>query len=393
MSAPADTTQTATTGVPRQELRSSTPGPDVLRRATTPPTTGTRTARPIRQDNNSDMDAAPSAGVNDHAASVQEANQLIVDDVLDTIYPPKKDHQVTRNNLEYDSLGAYFQTHDVEKALVAREVEKLVEIVNNPNTALVMDPGCQRLGRAGTKGYTALAFLAKLLIQAKLICITDNDGISLVHAPLSQTPESYQHLVDCLRPITCKQAEPRPQWTRAVWETTEELRSDAAALMNFVSACLARYTTQVATGTGWQNQQIGALAKLTAKVKFLLGDMASHASVALRNAETALAAVETTSGNAPRRHGTEEEEDRIGALRRFTATLSANPTQTDYMKRGIGHYVNQQRARIGLMAILDCVLMSLLPGRRSRTVDATESEVCAVVMVTGLQDLQVKGLP
>lgn len=390
MSSPVDSIQTATAGVLSQELRGSTPRPDLLRRATTLTTTGIRSTRPVLKDHDRGLDAVRNASVNESAASIKEGNALIVDEVLDAIYPPNKEIQVKSNDLEYDSLKKYSQTHYFEKALVVREVERLAKIVNNPDTALAMD-GCQRLGRANKNGYTALAFLAKLLIKAKLICVADNDGISLVHAPLGQTREGYQHLIHRLRP-TCEHEEPRPEATESVWQTAQELQSDAAALMDFVSACLARYASQVATGRSWQNEQIGALAKFTAKVKFLLGDMTSHASVALRNAENALAAVERTHGNTPRQRDT-EEEDRIAALRRFSSTLNADPTQADYLKRGIGYCVDQQRARIGLMGTLDFVLMSLLPGSRSRNLEVTEYEVCAVVMVTGLQDLQVKRPP
>lgn len=159
--------------------------------------------------------------------------------------------------------------------------------------------------------------------------------------------------------------------------------------MDYVSACMARYATQIATGTSWRNEQLGALAKFTAKVKFLLGDMANHASVALRSAESALAAFEATYGNSASHQQGAEKEDSMTVFRRFAATLSADPARADYV-RAVERRANQQRARVGLMSTLDYVLISLLPGNRHPGFGVTEYEVCAVVMETGFQDFQVK---
>ncbi|KLU92337.1 hypothetical protein MAPG_11283 [Magnaporthiopsis poae ATCC 64411] len=392
MSTPENTASSPMTGGPGPQPSGRPPGPDLLRRVATLPTTGTRGARFIRdcfrrrrKHPSSTVGTADGTHLNGRAVSAPEASALTVDEILDTIYPEKKEFEEGEDDLEYDGLATYLQTREDEKALVTREVERLVDIVKNPDTPLVLDGG-QRLGGGDTVGYAALTILTKMLSDAKSICLVDNDGISLVHAPIGHTAESYRGLIHRLQNI-CERGEiALPTGSGAVWATAEERREDAAALMDFLSACLARYATQIADGTSWRNQQLGALARFTAKVKFLLEGMADHASTALRNAEIALATFEATYGEEAQRQGA-EKDDQMAVYRRFAATLSGDPAQADYMK-GVEHRVNQQRARAGFMGALKYVLASLRSGNRHRGFGVTEYEVCGVVMETGFQDFQ-----
>lgn len=376
------------------------PGPDLLRRVSTLPTTGTRGARLLRSGfrrrrkrPNGTSDRGDKTHGNGHAASVPETRPLApltAAELLDTIYlsaEPVAEHD---DDLEYDSLATYFLTREDEKALVTREVERLVNVVNNPDTPLALE-GSGRLGGGDTVGYSALTALTKMLIDARSICVVDNDGISLVHAPLGKTSAPYRHLMHSLRRI-CERGEVAlPTGPGAVWSTVEERREDAAALMDFVSACLARFTTQVANGTRWRSQQIGALAKFTAKVKFLLEGMADHASVALRNADIALATFEATYGDVAQQQDDDQDnhDSHMAIYQRFAATLSADPAQADHLK-GVEDRVTQQLIRLGFMEALRYVLVSLLPGDRHQGFGDTEYEVCGVVMETGFQDFQVR---
>jgi len=141
----------------------------------------------------------------------------------------------------------------------------------------------------------------------------------------------------------------------------------------------------------WRSQQLGALAKFTAKMKFLLGDISNHASVALNNAHIAIATFEATYGDDLKQDGTAEEEDPNAVFRRFASTLTEDPARVDNI-RDVRRRVNEQRARVRLRETLNYILASLLPKDRHHGFSVTEYEVCGVVIETGFHDFQVRSL-
>jgi len=326
------------------------------------------------------------------SASRVGIDQLIpvtVEEVLRAIYPPDREFEDREDDLEYDGLSTYFVSPEDERLRVESEVRTLVEIVKSPNSPLVLQ-GCDRLGTGDTIGYTTLTVLTKRLMEATLICTIDNDGISLVYAPVGQTAQSFRGQMHQLGRLASRDGEPElPRDLESVWKTPGELAEDAASLVGFISACIARYVTQIASGASWRNQQLGALAKFTAKMKFLLGDISSHVGVSLNNAKIAIATFEATYGDDLKQDGSKEEEEPMAVFRQFAATLTADPARVEYMK-DVERRVNEQRARSGLMQTLNYILASLLPGDRHRGFGVTEYEVCGVVMETGFHDFQVR---
>lgn len=332
-------------------------------------------------------------------AATEEASPATVADVLATVYVPAElVIEQLDEDLDYDSLAPYFIDATEEKKQVEIEAKRLIDVTLNPDTPLVLNE-CQRLGRGDLVGYTCLTILAKTLINVKVICRADNDGISLVHAPLGHTAQDFRELIRRVRNTSTGaemnerlRLKKEPGSDDPVWASPGELAEDAGALLDLVTGYIARYATQVARGNSWRDQQLGALAKFTAKAKVLLQDVSGSAVTALRNADLALASFEATYGkgaaDGARQEEDKEEDEGHAVYRRFAATLeNVDGSEMSYARSAL-YRVNQQRARVGVMEALDYVLMSLLPGNLHPGFGVTEYEVCGVVMETGFQDFQ-----
>ncbi|KAK5999176.1 hypothetical protein PT974_01566 [Cladobotryum mycophilum] len=327
-----------------------------------------------------------TTGYKKQAASAVESVRVNIDDAMKTVYPPDTDI-VTEEDLDYDSLSLYFVEGSQEKAMVRKELQRLAATVENPDSPLVFTRG-QHLGSGNRRGYHALNVLTIMISRVKRICNVDNDGISLVYAPLGLTPEQYQRSLYQLQPsrTTLYKMQVDSETGEANHEARKNVAKDAAALLDFISDTLARFMSQIASGDSWRNSQLGALAKFTAKAKFLLNDVDEYASIALHNGEMALASSRETYGTASD-NKTTEELDPNTVFQRFAGSLSADPEQATYV-RSTEYRVNQQKIRAGFMQVLDYIIASLFPNTRHRGFGITEYEICGVVMETGFHDFQ-----
>ncbi|KAK3385639.1 hypothetical protein B0H63DRAFT_473340 [Podospora didyma] len=291
------------------------PGQDLLRRTSTIPSAGTHGARLLRsrlarRRVRQTLDGALAVPATNRENETQRVPDPIdqvgpatATDVLSAVYVPAEAFsQQPDEDLEYDSLASYLIEASEERRLVQLEAERLVEIAANSETPLFLKGG-ERLGRGDIIGYTALTVLTKTLINLKLICQIDNDSISLVHAPLGHTAQQFRTSINRLRATVSEeeiglrlQLRKEADGEEPVWTDWTELADDAAALLDLSTGCIARYVTQIAYGKSWRNQQLGALAKFTAKAKVLLTDICTSAAVALQNANLALATFEATYG-------------------------------------------------------------------------------------------------
>lgn len=369
--------------------------PDLLRRSTTIPSAGTssfrwahrRSAR-RRKNRTATLNSVQTEPKNSASTGAFEKIVVDVDKALNTVYPPAERLDNEEEDLDYDSLSNYFVPYNEERARVTKDIRRLAAVVEDPEAPLVFNSD-QRLGVGNEIGYRTLTALAMSLLMAKTICDVDNDGISLVYAPLGHNSQRFRKLLDRLRQSdqTFKRNTERSDNEASFSQKSRELAKDSCALIDFISESLARFISQIASGDSWRQNQLAALAKFTAKMKFVLEDISQSASVAFRNGETALATFEATYGDVSGSKQA-EEMDPDTVFRQFTSTLNTDAGHEGYF-RGIEYRVNQQRIRHGFTQALDYVLASLLPGNRHRGFDVTEYEICGVVMETGYHDFQV----
>jgi hypothetical protein len=388
------------------------PGPDLLRRTSTLPSAGTRGARVLRSrlnwrrrqqepDQNATTTAASTTTIpaNHHNAAKGIDSETVAQIVDAAFVPAELLEEQPSDEIDYDSLSPYFVEAAEQRTLVEKEVLRLVDAVNNPDRPLVLQGG-ERLGRGDSIGYEALTTLARCVVQVTLICECDNDGISLVHAPMGLTASKFCKAVRLLR-SSCTQDDLASSLGLSrdldghnrVWKNPQELAEDAASLLDLVTACFAQYLSQVAEGVSWRDNQLAVLAKFSAKAKYLLQNISGNASIAVHNAEIALATFEATYGppvddREDKNHGEngdEDERERIQIQRRFENSLvndKFNPDSGGRLKT-IYYRLQQQVARKDLMEAIKSVLGSLLPAIRGPGFGLTEYEVCDVVSHSG----------
>ena len=181
--------------------------PDLLKRSKTIPSTGVQGASLIRRQFTrrkpkkvpTSTSTTDSAYTSRHSTGTDQKIVVNVDEVLETVYLAAESFVADEEDLDYDSLSAYFVVRYEERVLVTQEIERLAVITASPETPLVFTRG-QRLGGGNARGYHALTTPTKRLLRAKTICALDNDGIGLVYAPLGHNPQRFMAMLNHLRP-------------------------------------------------------------------------------------------------------------------------------------------------------------------------------------------------
>ncbi|KAL1840787.1 hypothetical protein VTJ49DRAFT_7742 [Mycothermus thermophilus] len=365
-------------------------GPDLLRRTTTIPSTGTRIARSLRHQCPLRKEGRAPHAVTNSAATLESAPEDITPDeaqeevVAAAFLRPALDTE-DRLRFEYDTIESYDTgpTGPDARDLVKKEAERLVGNIHALDAPLVLQQ-CQRLGKGDLTGYTGLTILAQTLITVRLICQADNYGIAFVNGLEGFTKERYYEL---LRRVHNSREElglaSNYQIKQEIWSTPDKFAEDAEVLVDLVTGYIAKYLVQVAHGKGWRNHQLGALAKFTAKAKALLrSEINKSVDVALSNAYKVL-------DNLHERPTTDDQENmtRRSHHRGKLVRTKIDVFQTD-RDRILEYLEMQERDRRGILRLLDYVFMSFLPGDRHPGFYMTEYEICGVVMETGFHDFK-----
>ncbi|KAL2266688.1 hypothetical protein VTJ83DRAFT_6040 [Remersonia thermophila] len=364
-------------------------GPDLLTRTNTIPSTGTRITQSLRaqfllrkgRPPHAAADGATSTGGNGVQPAPEDIGPETVQDIVDSAFRRPALKGLDPFRFEYDTLKSYeVNLEDVKaRSLVRTEAQRLVNIVQNPDTPLVLER-CKGLGQGNLDGYKALKIFSRCLIIIKLICQADNYGIGYLNGLEGHTKKVYhdylQRIFNDLGEIVLASED-----MKEIWPRHSEFIEDAGALLDLMTGCIARYLVQVAHGKGWRNHQLGALAKFTAKAKVLLGKgITESMKVFEKNASE-------VNKEVDKRPTADHQKEPPGVQRGKLVRADIDIFRTDRDKI-LEHLRIQERNRSGIMRLLDYVLISFLPGDRHPGFGITEYEICGVVMDTGFHDFQ-----
>lgn len=168
---------------------------------------------------------------------------------------------------KFYSLEQYGASKDKEIALWKKEINRLVKVVNSGKPHHIQGDE-QWFGEADATGYARLDHLTMQIEHAWMICDLDNELIALDHAPDLAAMQKIMSIEQHLR----RDYDVNAQKIRYKRPLRLDRFNDERyhALVDHLTANLAQVLARLASGKFWEENFIVALAKLSAKLKWLI---------------------------------------------------------------------------------------------------------------------------
>ncbi|KAI0878836.1 hypothetical protein GGS24DRAFT_486997 [Hypoxylon argillaceum] len=256
---------------------------------------------------------------------------------------------------EFDSLKTYNVDDGTARGLRRTEAARLVKVVIDPKRPVLFGDSGSLMDLSGDDlGYLQLSKISKNITTALSLCLLDNECINVRSCPRIANREQLQKMVmqahlaanmatSDLQSPNCNQLNPL---------------KDIFAIVDYISAILARLVSQTASGPFWVTNVIAVLAARVAKIK-------------VKN----FGGFSTTLED--------EEEECEEALRIIEANTKDGLTSDE--EAAVGSYcVNQNKYRSGINAAMKYILLSLRFMNRSG-LPPTTYEMCVVVYEIGFE--------
>lgn len=365
-----------------------TPRPQLLRRNSsamlsrtiTYPSAGKRLSRFWRRPKRHHP-VHPAVGATEKPATLPKSSSdlpkrgqpvnCLLDDIMDKLEPKR-----SKPFPEFDSLDAYHVDFTTAKGLRSDEATRLVKVVKDPTKPVLLgDSGFLTSLAGDDDGYQQLSKISKNISTALSLCLLDNECINVRSCTRIANRERLQKLVMQAH-VAANMAE----------FYQNELLKATFALINYISAILARLVSQTASGPFWVTNVIAILAARVAKMKYLLVNLGESANTAAEKGEDALEESQTSGGFSTTLE--DEEEECEEALRIIDANTKDGLTSEE--EAAVGSYcVSQNKYRSGINAAMKYILLSLRLMNRSG-LPPTTYEMCVVVYEIGFEGFKVR---
>ncbi|GAP90246.1 hypothetical protein SAMD00023353_4201030 [Rosellinia necatrix] len=279
---------------------------------------------------------------------------------------------------EFDSLDAYHVDSATAKGLRRDEAARLVEVITDPTQPVLLgDSGSLASLQGDDPGYLQLSRISKNISTALSLCLLDNECINVRSCPRIANRERLQNMVQQAH-VAANVGTSDTQ--RSGCHPIDRLKA-TFALIDYISAVLARLVSQTASGPFWVTNVIAILAARVAKMKYLLVDLGDSASTAAERGEDTLEESQAAGGFSTTLE--DEEEECEEALRIIDANTKEGLTSED--EAAVGSYcVNQNKYRSGINAAMKYILLSLRLMNRSG-LPPTTYEMCVIVYEIGFE--------
>lgn len=374
-----------------------TPRPQPLRRnssamlslATTYPSAGKRLSRFWRRLKRPHP-VHPAVGATEKPATLPKSSSdlpkrgqpvdCLLDDIIDKLEPKTKR---SKPFPEFDSLDAYHVDLTTAKGLRKDEAARLVEVVKDPTQPVLLGDNEFLTSLIGDDiGYQQLSKISKNISTALSLCLLDNECINVRSCTRIANRERLQKLVMQAH-VAANMAASNMQMPELY---QNELLKATFALIDYISAILARLVSQTASGPFWVTNVIAILVARVAKMKYLLVNLGESANTAAEKGEDALEESQTSGGFSTSLG--DEEEECEEALRIIDANTKDGLTSEE--EAAVGSYcVNQNKYRSGINAAMKYILLSLRLMNRSG-LPPTTYEMCVVVYEIGFEGFKVR---
>jgi hypothetical protein len=302
--------------------------------------------------------------------------------IMDKLKPFHLPGAKSHSQLELDSLADYGVVDRDALALRRVEAERFVAVIQNPKKPVTADlhlVGQQyqylQAACAGEACYRRLSSMSQTISAALNLCLLDNECVNTQYCKRISSRERLQSYVQRARVAA------REESTNS---EDEGHRASVFALVDYVSAILARLISQTAEGEFWLLNTLAALAARTAKIKFLLFDIVANAVKAANTGQEVLdrGADKGSLGDFSMNADFDEEECEE-ALRIINANQKDGLASE--MDASVASFcVNQNKYRSGLNTAmrhaLSCLRLMNLSG-----LPATTYEMCLLVYDIGFE--------
>ncbi|KAF5968668.1 hypothetical protein FCOIX_11276 [Fusarium coicis] len=194
----------------------------------------------------------------------------IIRSLRSDLHFPVKEGYAMEDLPKFDDLTRYGITEDKERDLWEFEVHRLKDAASSVEPPLLEgDPVW--FGQADTSGYNCLHRLAMQVSYAVDICIHDNELVMLEHEPRLANDTSY----DIAHRRICRIFDQDQGSIRYKRRIKIDSHNDEAlhALLNYITAVLARLLMRSMNGKLWVDNCITVLAKFAAKCKIVGVDL------------------------------------------------------------------------------------------------------------------------
>ncbi|KAK4158467.1 hypothetical protein C8A00DRAFT_10802 [Chaetomidium leptoderma] len=276
--------------------------------------------------------------------------------------------------LDFDGLEAYNVSSKVEHELRLDEARRLLAVARDPTTPVCLgSSGVLEAMKGDEAGYQALSRMSATISTALNLCLLDNECLNLEFCPQIASRDRLQKMIRRAQVAANR---------RGLKDTKLDMAHMKAvfALVDYISAVIARLVSQTASGDFWITNVMSVLAARIAKIKFLLVDITACAAVA---ADTGEETLEAFPGDGHRSTEAEEEEECEEALRLIDANTKEGLTSEE--DAAVGSYcISQNKYRSGINAALKYILLSLRLLNRSGLLPTTY-EMCVVVYEIGYE--------
>ncbi|KAK0629516.1 hypothetical protein B0T17DRAFT_488819 [Bombardia bombarda] len=290
----------------------------------------------------------------------------------------KQQQQRSATLPEFDSLRAYHVDDKAALALRNDEVARLLTVVHDPKKPVRM--GASRLlegMRGNDAGYQKLSKMSMNISMALSLCLLDNECINVEFCSRMANRERLQKLIrqaHVAATMTTSSAE------KSAHDDTQELKT-MFAIVNYISATLARLVSQTASGNFWITNIIATLAARVTKIKFLLVDITTSAAIAAATGEETLDRFPDLAGLSP---NAEDEEEECDEAQRIIDANTKEGLTSEEDAAMASYCVGQNKYRSGINSALKYILLSLRLLNRSG-LPATTYEMCVVVYELGFE--------
>lgn len=288
--------------------------------------------------------------------------------------------------LELDSLAGYGVDAKDAATLRTAEAERFLEIIQDPQRPIPMPLIGKRDLQSicvGDVCYRRLSSMSQTIATALSLCLLDNECLNMQYCRPISSRERLEKYVQ--RAVIAAREEAEATKNREEGEEEEEdPRESIFALVDYITAILARLISQTADGEFWLLNTLAALVARTAKIKFLLVDIVENAVVAANMGQEVLdySAEQDAYGDASKKADFDEEECEE-ALRIINANQK-DGLASEQEASVASFCVNQNKYRSGLNSALRYTLNSLRFMNLSG-LPATTYEMCLIVYDIGFE--------
>ena len=236
----------------------------------------------------------PKMGQSDEQVEIQTTMDQVQQWMKsDKSYCPPAITTPLENLAKFDDFEKYGATQEQESRLREIEAQRIMDSLKDASTPILFQDFMNFFGPVNQQNYNYLSSLATQLLSAMSICSHDNQLLVFEHCSELFLSSEYSRSVSALKSRFDKDTKSDEGDSKNSDGTPKLLPHSNAelycALLDYSTAVLARFAVYGVSDEYWHTRVAGGLARLSAKLKFLLADPKKYAKLSLEDGQDLLA--------------------------------------------------------------------------------------------------------